>query len=83
VYSLEKVSRNNLDEEDLVTAQELTQGKIKSIKQLIMAEAADCDAEYHLICRDIDLNRMHTDPEYNFLGCDGYSLSFKLNTIGF
>jgi hypothetical protein len=25
-----------------------------------------------------DLNSMHSDPEENFIGCEGYSLSFKV-----
>lgn len=83
IYVLVKVSRNNMDAEDLVAIQEKAQDKIKLIKQSIRENSGNEEAIYHLLCRDIDLNKMHTDPEFNFLECDGYSLSLQFNTTGF
>jgi hypothetical protein len=31
----------------------------------------------------VDFSRMHTDPEYKYFECDGYSISFELTTPGF
>jgi hypothetical protein len=33
-----------------------------------------------MIMRRLDLNKLHTEPEYNYLGCTGWSLSFLLKS---
>lgn len=83
VYSLIKVSRNNMNDDDEVTAMESTQNTIEAIKRTMLSDAANCESQYHSLMKNMDFNRMRTDPEYNFLGCDGYSLSFQFVGNGF
>jgi len=83
VYALKKTHRGNENDEDALTTMDETQQIITKIKELMLDDAQDCDAEYHQLMKDLDFNRMHTDPEYEFLGCDGYSVSFIIQTNGF
>lgn len=83
IFVLMKVNRNNMNDEDLIDAQEQTQNIIKQIKTFINYDADTEESEFHHLCRDIRLSKMHTDPEWNYMNCDGYSLSFQFNTIGF
>lgn len=83
IYSLVKVSRNNQDMWDEVNAMEKSQLQINGIKNMLMWDATHCESEWHQMISRINFNKMHTDPEYNVYGCDGYSLSFQLFTPGF
>lgn len=83
IYSLVKVSRNNQDMLDEVNAMEKSQLQINGIKKMLLWDATHCESEWHQLISRINFNKMHTDPEYNVYGCDGYSLSFQLFTPGF
>jgi len=83
LYTVMKVDRANQIDADIVTGMELTQDCITALKSQLYADATNSNATYHRFIERIDFNRMHTDPEYNYLGCDGYSLSFILTSTGF
>ena len=83
VYLLIKVARANQTEFDVEGDLMFTQDKISMIKNFMLADAQNCEHPYHSLLKQIAFSSMHTDPEYNYLGCDGYSLSFTLLTNGF
>lgn len=83
VYALKKVSRKDQTDISMLDDQEQTQNCISTIKYLLLSDAETHDADYHALIKYIDFNRLHTDPEYNYLECDGYSISFALTTTGF
>ena len=84
VFLLKKNSRMDLTPETLFSDREETQQIITQIKHTMWQLASDFDHEdvNTRLMRRLLLNKMHTDPEYDFLGCDGWSLSFTLNTAG-
>ncbi len=83
VYALKKVSHRDQDDADILADMLQTQECITRVKQNLLADAIDCDADYHEYISRVDFGKIHTDPEYNYLGCDGYSISFQLNSPGF
>lgn len=58
----------------------MMQDAVAQIKQDIRDNIEDCQAPFHDIFDKTDLNSFHTDPERNFMGNDGWSVSFKLKT---
>ena len=83
LYALKKVARRNQDDADVISDMIQTQECITAVKDALLDDAGDCDALMHEYISRLDFNSMHTDPEYNYLECDGYSLSFVLTSPGF
>lgn len=83
VYAIKKVSRKDQTDSIVLDEMEQTQNCISMIKYFLHSDAETHDAAYHALIKYIDFNRLHTDPEYNYFECDGYSLSFALTTPGF
>lgn len=80
IYALEKRDIKNETHQTRVTDVGAQQRIITAIKNMIRA-----DMESRVIPCNIrpDLNSMHTDPEYRYMGCDGYSVSFKVESDDF
>lgn len=70
-------------DEVYVTDMDLTQAVMKDIKQLMTDDKSNCDSEYHEHMKRLQVGSFHQDPEYNYVGCDGWSLSFEFETEGF
>lgn len=77
--------RGHADKSDAVfiADMDLTQDVMKKVKELMEADYRDCDSLYHETMARLNIGSFHQDPEYNYLGCDGWSLSFSFDTIGF
>ncbi len=56
---------------------------IEDMKADLRDQKALCDQPFNSIFKGLDLNSFHTDPERNFLGHDGWSVSFKVKTMGY
>lgn len=75
------VQKQDDKKRDMVTELQLMgdmQNFISAIKYLLHKEATDCDAEMHDYFEGMNFGTMHCDPEKNFCGCDGWSLSFTI-----
>ena len=83
LYAIKKVSHKDQDDADVISDMIQTQECITAVKDALLEDAGDCDALMHEQLSRLDFNSMHTDPEYNYLGCDGYSLSFVITSPGF
>lgn len=81
LFLLSKVDTTMETEDTMVSGLQVTQDYLKSIKELMRADKEAHDAP-HLL-HYIDFNRLHTDPEINLSGCNGWSLSFIINSPGF
>lgn len=69
------------DNDNEINDMQAVQDVMTDIKELMKA-----DAENHTLphsMHGLEINGMHTDPEWNNLGCNGWSLSFMINTNGF
>lgn len=80
IYILEKVDPKEVTHVNRIVSVAAQQRYITLIKQLIRS-----DIYNHTIPCNIrpDISSMHTDPEHLFMGCDGYSLSFKVESDDF
>jgi len=83
LYAVKKVSHKDQDDADVINDMIQAQDCITAVKDALLDDAGNCDALMHEYLSRLDFNSMHTDPEYNYLGCDGYSLSFVLTSPGF
>ena len=87
VFVVKKSDRGNLTHAEYLLELEITQAVITAVKAKMIQLSSDFDhcrtlpAYTHLMHR-LFINGMHTDPEYNLLGCNGWGLSFKLKTQG-
>ena len=77
IYILEKADPKSETPASRITSITAHQRLITRVKKLIRD-----DMYNRVIPCNIrpDLNSMHTDPEHLFMGCDGYSLSFKVES---
>jgi len=81
VYIIKKTTARDMTEDDLLNVREDTQQKIMQLKDQLYYMAMDTESQD-------PINKMgrrlvpifHTDPEYNYLGCNGWSISFKWKT---
>lgn len=83
LFVLTKRDPQDKDESSFINDMGHTQDITKLVKTMMKDDKDDCDAKFHDVMKYLDVNSMHQDPEYNYLGCDGWSLSFQFDTIGF
>jgi len=85
VFILVKSDAASLTEDELFNEREMTQNMMIHAKTEMMRLADDMtthpDEPAHLM-RHLAEGKIHTDPEYNYLGCNGWSISFALRTLG-
>lgn len=80
IYILEKNDRKAITQENRIASVFKQQKVLNEIKRMIRSDMYDKT----IPCRiKPDLNTMHSDPEAGFLGCEGYSLSLKVETDDF
>ncbi len=82
IYVMKKVESSDQTADSFLDTMEETQQIMQAIKEKMRADRGRHEIFSHLLER-IDLSRMHTDPEYNYLGCNGWSLSFLISTPGY
>ena len=83
LFVLTRRGKSNYTEETFLDDLETTQGIISQLKLLMIADMQDCSSAGHPVMKNLDPGSFHQDPEYNYLGCDGWSLSFQFVTGGF
>jgi len=75
IYLLEKTDRKSITQANRLTSVAKQQQILRRIKEFMRSDIYDGTIPCNI---RPDLNSMHTDPEDNFIGCEGYSLSFKV-----
>jgi len=82
IFVLQKVDFKSMTSIERTIVRIYTQAMMTSVKVHMKALALDTDHnnEYTVLMRRLDLNGMHTDPEYDYMGCTGWSLSFLLKS---
>lgn len=84
IFLLQKIAQRNIDDADLMDEREATQELLTAIRSAmydLMINHAD-DSNHHIMHKLIE-GKQHIDRERNYLGCNGWSLSFALKTNGF
>ena len=82
IYVLKKISAGDMSEEDLMDEREQTQVIMTRIKQFLkdLMDDTDDSNEFTMMLKSFYRSKKHTDRERNFLECNGWSLSFGLQT---
>jgi hypothetical protein len=81
VYLLKKTNASDMTENDLLMMRVQTQQQMTAVKEKLYTMAMDMDSTNKNILMARRLQPLfHTDPEYDFLGCNGWSISFKWKT---
>lgn len=78
IFLLTKVAASDRDVDNYVNTMESLQNIMKNIKEAMTDDLARCKAPM----TQLDVRSFHEDPEYNYLGHDGWSLSFQFGTVG-
>lgn len=84
IFVMKKITPSNLTTSEILQVRQNTQAVITSVKNEMINHAADVceDNAGTKLMRRLVIDKMHTDPEYNYLGCTGWSLSFLLKSVG-
>ena len=83
IFVLKKVPDSDRTDANYVTDMELMQDIVKAIKDNMLDDKTNCNATYHDLMSNLNEKSFHQDPEYNYLGHDGWSLSFKFGSLGY
>lgn len=71
-YVLTKTDPISTTDDEKLSILETNQQIIEMVKEKMISDAS---VPGHMLYR-LDLNSLHTDPEYNYMGCNGWSLGF-------
>lgn len=82
MFILGKIDESSEDDDDFIDNMEIFQNTVTELKELMIADKQDTESGCHLM-KGLDLSSIHTDPEYNYLGCNGYSLSCNVTSHEF
>jgi len=83
IFVVDKPDHTNVTDNSELTSYENLQNAITDVKERMLADKVDTSMECTLMHR-LDEDSLHTDPEYNiFGGYNGYSLSFRVESLGF
>ena len=82
MFILGKIDSGSEDDDDFIDNMESFQNAVTDLKNLMIADKQDTESGCHLM-KGLDINSIHTDPEYNYLGCNGYSLACNITSHGF
>jgi len=83
IFILQKRAHADQDDATFLQDMDTTQAIMKKVKELMQHDKITCSSAYHSIMERLNLSSLHQDPEYNYLGCNGWSLSFQFETLGF
>ena len=83
LYLLQKVNDRDQTDEDIMNERASTQEIMNRIRRLMLDLAERYDASGPVrFMKQVIRAKQHVDRERNYLGCNGYSLSFGIKTYG-
>lgn len=82
LFLLQRARKVNDDNDAYILQMDNLANIMKNVKDKITTDSVNTNSGCPF-CRMLDFTSLHTDPEYNYLGCNGYSLNLLFNTIGF
>lgn len=82
IFVVKKIDPKDYTYAEMLAVRGVTQTLMTSVKMQMKAHAVDTDQndDGTVMLRRLDFGKMHTEPEYNYLGCTGWSLSFLLKS---
>lgn len=84
IYVIMKIDLRGESDDDIMNERELTQNTMTAVRTFMFDLEEMCDgSDASQIMKQIIRGKQHVDRERNYLGCNGYSLSFSIKTNGF
>lgn len=77
MFVLTKRDGSDKTDATMVNDFETTQSIAMTIKHKLIEISGDCEASFHAELEHLMIDSFHVDPEFNFLGFDGWSLTFS------
>jgi len=81
VFILIKTDITIETEDSFLNTMQQTQDIMAQVKSMMLSDRNTHVSPHFL--HNMDFDRLHTDPEVNLSGCNGWSLSFVINSQGF
>lgn len=82
MFVMIKIDRKDFDQNRLTSLMD-SSGTILKACRFLMQTDKSVDDNGGTIMRNLSLDDIHTDPELNYLGCYGWSMSFMVKDIDF
>lgn len=79
LYVTKRVNRKDDDEIAVLSAMDDCQRLLIGIRTLMSYDRRNCNS----IMRHVDFNQIHTDPEYDYDGLYGWSMSYRMDDQNF
>ncbi len=76
MFVLTRREGSDRNDDNMITDYHDTQQAIMAIKEKLIEISENCDSEFHPDLQNLALDSFHMDPEYNFNGWDGWSMTF-------
>ena len=83
LFVLKAVTESDRTDNKYINDMELLQVIMKAVKDNMKSDMVTCNAPGHSLMSNLNVKSFHQDPEKNYLGCDGWSLSFKMGSVGY
>ena len=78
IYLLQKVNDKNTDHDSYLNILAALQDKLELVKTDFINAIDNCDHAQFILLKKLDVKSTHTDPEFNYMGCHGWSFSFRV-----
>lgn len=82
IFVLTKVAAADRTADSYIETMSTLQLVTAMVKTLMLEDFASCSNPMHEFMQHLDVGSFNQDPEYNYLGHDGWSLSFRFDTLG-
>lgn len=83
LFVLTKVAASDRTSDSIITQLSALQIIVSDIKRFMVDDYVDSRSLGHHIMNRLVINSFSQDPEYNYLGCDGWSMAFKFSSVGY
>lgn len=84
IYVLQKIDLRNVTDTEVMNERAMTQLLMKKVREQMLELASQWENQtaHSRLMKQMIRGKQHIDRERNYLGCNGYSLSFGLRTNG-
>jgi len=85
LYVLQKTDPSTMTPDEILDQRSHLQWLMTEIKFMMLMLAGDTVNynDFTLLMKKLTDGKIHTDPEYNYLGCTGWSISFDIKSNEF
>jgi hypothetical protein len=79
IFVLEKVGQSNKTPQQTIDLLAVLEELMNTIIEEMLLDYKSCSRPGHEVMKKLNLATMNLEPEENYLGCDGWSLGFRID----